>query len=131
SPAFIESIDRITINSVFDDTSASIIELVPGSSASIGGAVTDPFNAPAGESLLLGTIEFTAGSIVGETTMLRATDLSMLDETVSGIGTPLDSVIQDGFASITVSAVPEPSVAPLLLAAGSIGLFRRRKKSRS
>ena len=71
--------------------------------------------------VLAGTFTFTAGSVTGEQTLIRATDLSAAqDDTLDSYGNvALDPFITDGTASINV--VPEPGSLALLLA-GVLGL---------
>jgi hypothetical protein len=86
-----------------------------------------PTGGPSVFDALLGTFIFTAGVVPGEVTHLVATDFNPLfDDNITGLSNVLDSLISDGFATITV--VPEPS--GLLLAAisalGFIAAGRRR-----
>lgn len=86
--------------------------------------------------LLLGRFTFTAGSVSGEVTHIRATDFDTTSDDVvyyynHDMSTPiaLDGVIQDARATITT--VPEPC-AIMLLAPGVAGILayaRRRQTS--
>jgi hypothetical protein len=71
--------------------------------------------------MLLGTFRFTAGSLPGESTPLRATDYDPgFDDVVTGDMRVLDArPIYDGTATITV--VPEPQALTLLAAAALAG----------
>jgi hypothetical protein len=77
--------------------------------------------APNEYRIPLGRFTFTAGSVAGQVTHLRATDFDLtMDDTVyydqSLNPVSLDGVIQD--ATATISVVPEPSAITLLLIAG-------------
>ena len=84
--------------------------------------------------ILLGTFRFTAGTIGGEVTHLRATDFDPASfDTLTNInGTPLDDLIADANATITVknkggATVPEPSSLPLLFVGMTlVALWRHR-----
>ncbi len=83
--------------------------------------------------ILIGTFRFTAGSIADQTTLIQATDIPGLSDTVTGGGADLDSLISAGTASIEVraGAVPEPSswvaMALGVIGAGGYGLARRHR----
>lgn len=126
-PAAVLAESDILANPAFDDAAFATVELISGESAGASGSVLDPFSPLVGSRILLGTFTFTGGNTVGEVTNLTATDFSGLDETISGLGTPLDSMVQDGFATITVTAVPEPSSILILFAGGVAAIMRRRR----
>lgn len=136
-PAQVLSDLDITPSAAFDDPFLTGVFHDPGVSAGLVGVVDVGSPPIAGNSIYLGTFRFTAGSIVGEVTTLRATDLSLLfEDTVAFDGTELDGLIVDGFSSITVSgspaAVPEPAssaiVGTMLLAGWGV---RRRQQKRA
>jgi hypothetical protein len=66
----------------------------------------------------LGTFTFTAGTVPGEVTHIRATDFSADSDTIAADAnyTVLDSLIADGTA--TIITVPEPSALVLGVVAG-------------
>ena len=128
-PAFVNSLADIVPNPQFDDTLfGEELFLTSGSSAGfVDGVNTTPLT---GNSIFLGTISFTAGGVVGEVTHLLATDLRAQDDIIAGDAffTPLDSLVGNGSATITVTAVPEPSSALLLvLGATLFTRFRHRR----
>jgi len=82
--------------------------------------------------VLAGTFTFTAGSVAGENTLIRATDLDPgQDDTLDSFGNVvLDSLISE--ATATVNVVPEPGSFVMLLGALGMALFyaRTRRASR-
>jgi hypothetical protein len=85
--------------------------------------------------ILLGTFRFVAGSIGGQTTLLRAEDIAApFSDTITGGGEELDVLIASGTASIrvsSVSAVPEPSSwVGLMLGLSGLGVLRAGVSSR-
>jgi len=78
--------------------------------------------------VLAGTFTFTAGSVAGEETLIRATDLDPgQDDTLDSLGNvALDSLIAE--ATATVNVVPEPGSLVLVLtgALGGLALLYRR-----
>lgn len=135
-PAGVRSLEDILPNPRFDDTFiGATLDLVPGVSAGFSDAIDD-LDAPIlGNRILLGTFAFTAGNVIGETTNLRATDFdSRFGDVIANdlLATELDGLIQPGFATITVTAVPEPS-GVLLVGVGLAGFMtlRRRRNASS
>jgi len=92
-------------------------------------SVTGEEISPGVYRLLLGTFHFTAGTVAGESTPIRATDYDpRFDDVVTGGDMRvLDNLIQDGSATITT--VPEPAAVEMLaaaiLAGGLLWKFRR------
>lgn len=89
---------------------------------------TDVYRIP------LGKFTFTAGTVVGQVTHIRATDFSTsLDDTVyydtSLNPVALDASIQDATATITATATPEPSSVVLLATAlaGVLACFWKQR----
>lgn len=124
------SLSNIISNPAFDENDPLFTgsELVPGHSAGLFDGISFLGTPVVGNSVLLGTFTFTSGAIGGEVTNLRATDFSAFTETVSGVvGTPLDGMIGDGLATITVSAIPEPSSVAMIGAAAVLVCLRRRR----
>ncbi len=81
--------------------------------------------------ILLGTVTFTAGDVVGETTTIKASDLftnASLTDTTTDWGTVLDSSIWAGTADIVV--VPEPASWVGLLGMGLTAGICWRVRSR-
>lgn len=127
----------ITPSAAFDDPILTEVFHEPGVSAGLVGVVDVGSSPLAGNSIYLGRFRFTAGSIEGEVTTLRATDLSLLiEDTIALDGTLLDGVIGDGFSSITVTgspatAVPEPASSAIIGAVFLAGWgIRRRTRNR-
>lgn len=123
----------ITPNSFFDDPILTEVFHDPGVSAGLVGVVDIGSPVITGNSIYLGTFTFTAGSIVGEVTELRATDLSLLfEDTVALNGTELDGLIADGFSQITVTsaAVPEPASSAVAGAMVLVGWCVRKRRHR-
>ena len=121
----------ISPNPLFDDTLfGPTIELDPGISAAMSDSVDDVFAPILGNRILIGTLTFSAGQIEGEVTNLRATDFGPLDDVIAGDDdfTTLDAFIGDGFATITVSSVPEPN--SMLLTGVACLLFSARRRRR-
>ncbi|MCR9200392.1 MAG: PEP-CTERM sorting domain-containing protein [Planctomycetaceae bacterium] len=130
-PAEVLSTADITINPQFDDPFLSMPVLDPGTSAGMLGVIdiTSPEVFANQDRIHLGTFRFTVGSIQDEVTSLRATDLDVaFEDTLTGNGLFLDSLISDGLATITV--VPEPSQVAALggLVLAAIGWRRRRQR---
>lgn len=127
-PSQVVSLADIVANPAFDDPFGSLRVLVPGSSAGLAENVT--LLSPAGVlatggpsvfQLLLGTFRFTAGDM-DEVTVLQATDLSPLNETVTfRTATVLDGQINVGQATIRV-VIPEPA-GLVLFVTGTLGLM--------
>lgn len=83
--------------------------------------------------ILLGTVTFTAGNVVGETTTIRASDLfTSSDDNTTDYGRVLDSSIWSTTAAIVV--VPEPAswvgLAGMGLTAGVCWRIRSRRARR-
>ncbi|QDV47457.1 hypothetical protein Enr13x_73660 [Stieleria neptunia] len=134
-PATVLSLADIQPSAAFDDLLLGPdLSLDPGISAGFVDSVADPFAPITGNSLLLGTLTFTAGNVPGEVTYLRATDFDpFTDDLISGWGIALDAQITDGFATITTSAitnstVPEPSSALIFGFAIACLAFRRFRR---
>lgn len=134
-PAGVRSLADILPNPSFDDTFiGETLDLVPGVSAGFSDAI-DNFDAPIrGSRIFLGTFAFTAGNVIGETTNLRATDFDsrFSDVLANDLGaTELDNLIQPGFATITVTAVPEPSGVIVVGVGLSCLITLRRRRNAS
>ena len=122
------STGNITFNPQFDDIALEQSDVVPGISAGLADSIFVS-NPVTGTNILVGTFTFTAGLVPGEVTNLRATDFGDFDDTIAGDAnlTPLDDIIVDGVATITVTAIPEPGSMIFLAGIGLvIGLRRRR-----
>ena len=136
-PANVLSDLDISPSDLFDEPVFTEVFRDPGVSAGLVGFVDVESPPIAKNSIYLGTFTFTAGSIVGEVTELRATDLSFdIDDTVALNGTKLDSLIADGFSQITVTstAVPEPAssaVAGVMMLVGWCVRQRRNRRTQS
>jgi hypothetical protein len=136
-PAQVLSDLDIYPSNLFDEPVLTEVFHDPGVSAGLVGVVDVGKPPITGNSIYLGTFTFTAGSIDGEVTRLRATDLSALfPDTVASDGTELDELIIDGFSSITVTgspatAVPEPASSAIIGAVFLAGWgVRRRTRNR-
>ncbi len=135
-PATVGSLADIQPSAAFDDMLLGPdLSLDPGISAGFVDSVAGPFAPIFGNSILLGTLTFTAGSVPGEVTNLRATDFDpSTADLVSGWGMELDALTTDGFATITTSAitnssVPEPSSAVIFgFAIACLAVLRFRKQ---
>ena len=131
-PAAVLSLADIVPNPMFDTDLPPDFDLVVGESAGFVDSID--FFSPAlmGNNILLGTFTFTAGNVIGEVTNLRAEDFSSApNETIANdpFFTPLDNLIGTGGATITVTAVPEPSsLTQFCVAAFAATLRRRRRK---
>ena len=122
------STGNITFNPQFDDIALEQSDVMPGISAGLADSIFVS-NPVTGTNILVGTFTFTAGLVPGEVTNLRATDFGDFDDTIAGDAnlTPLDDIIVDGVATITVTAIPEPGSMIFLAGIGLvIGLRRRR-----
>jgi hypothetical protein len=84
-------------------------------------AIQDPGVSPDTDNRIwLGTFTFTVASGIGATqTTIRAIDIPQSDDTFTGTGTQLDSLIADAPLVIEVVPVPEPMT---ILLAGSVAL---------
>ena len=123
------STGNITFNPQFDDSTLQESDVMPGISAGLADSINFTANPVTGTNILVGTFTFTAGLVPGEVTNLRATDFGDFDDTIAGDAnfTPLDDIIVDGVATITVTAIPEPGSMIFLAGIGLvIGLRRRR-----
>ena len=123
------STGNITFNPQFDDSVLEESDVMPGISAGLADSINFVANPVTGTNILVGTFTFTAGLVPGEVTNLRATDFGDFDDTIAGDAnlTPLDDIIVDGVATITVTAIPEPGSMIFLAGIGLvIGLRRRR-----
>jgi hypothetical protein len=122
----------ISPSTAFDDPVLTEVLHDPGVSAGLVGVVDIGSPPITGNSIYLGTFTFTAGSIDGEVTMLRATDLSPFVETVAFNGIELDGLIVDGFSQITVTsaAVPEPASSAVAGAMVLVGWCVRNRRHR-
>ena len=122
------STGNITFNPQFGDSALEQSDVMPGISAGLADSIFVA-NPVTGTNILVGTFTFTAGLVPGEVTNLRATDFGDFDDTIAGDAnlTPLDDIIVDGVATITVTAIPEPGSMIFLAGIGLvIGLRRRR-----
>ena len=121
------STGNITFNPQFDDIALEQSDVMPGISAGLADSIFVS-NPVTGTNILVGTFTFTAGLVPGEVTNLRATDFGVLDDTIAGDAnlTPLDDIIVDGVATITVTAIPEPGSMIFAGIGLVIGLRRRR-----
>ncbi|MEM7478639.1 MAG: hypothetical protein AAF483_26955 [Planctomycetota bacterium] len=77
-------------------------------------------------------MRFTAGSIPGEVTTLRATDWRPGDDLIAGNLVALDSLVTDGSATITtLAAVPEPATfASSIICSWLVMSVRQRRRIR-
>ena len=133
-PAKVLGLGDLLGNAAFNDPASPVKDLVANHSAGLfefGDLDPAHFTGvfAVGDRILLGTFRFTAGSIGGQVTHLRAGDFNaQLDDTVAMNGDVLDRLIADGSATITVEqgtfVIPEPS-ALLLLGCGALGLLGR------
>ena len=121
------STGNITFNPQFDDIALEQSDVMPGISAGLADSIFVS-NPVTGTNILVGTFTFTAGLVPGEVTNLRATDFGDFDDTIAGDAnlTPLDDIIVDGVATITVTAIPEPGSMIFAGIGLVIGLRRRR-----
>lgn len=127
-PAQVLSAEDVVPNPLFDDTFVGLtLDLVPRESVGFAdGVETTPLR---GERILLGTVQFTAGNTIGAVTHLRAERFSMRENSLAGdlAATSLDGITNSGFATITVTAVPEPSPVILLaMVAAGMACYRRQ-----
>lgn len=130
-PAQVLSETDILPNPSFDDPLIGL-DLESGVSAGLAAGVDFSSAYLFGDTILLGTFTFTAGNVLGEVTQLSAKDFDLdLADTIAGNGTALDGFIGNGFATITVTAVPEPnSLAWLCLGSATLTTARRRRNHR-
>ena len=121
------STGNITFNPQFGDSALQESDVMPGISAGLADSIFVS-NPVTGTNILVGTFTFTAGLVPGEVTNLRATDFGDFDDTIAGDAnfTPLDDIIVDGVATITVTAIPEPGSMIFAGIGLVIGLRRRR-----
>ncbi|MCA9064757.1 MAG: hypothetical protein KDA96_16915 [Planctomycetaceae bacterium] len=133
-PAVVLATIDIITSTAFDDDLFENKDLVAGVSAGVEDSID--FNAGTGavkgSRILVGTFRFTAGSVLGEVTNLRGTDFDLTPGRDSIVSfdtlTGLDSLLgPDARATITVSAVPEPSGFPLLFSVLAFACQRRRR----
>lgn len=131
--------DRASVLSVNDIAASSAFDVVvPSVSSTDAGlslfSLSNPIvhgeeYSPGVYRVLLGTFRFTAGSVLGETTRIRATDFDPeLQDVITSDFSTLDGSIADGRSAITT--VPEPDAISLLVAGGAMGLvyaLRRRQ----
>ena len=122
------STGNITFNPQFGDSALQESDVMPGISAGLADSIDFVANPVTGTNILVGTFTFTAGLVPGEVTNLRATDFGDFDDTIAGDAnfTPLDDIIVDGVATITVTAIPEPGSMIFAGIGLVIGLRRRR-----
>lgn len=129
-PAFVDSESSITPNPQFDDMLlGQELFFQPGRSAGFADGIDDILAPITGSRILLGTIRFTAGGVVGEVTNLTAQDLRAGEDIIAGDMnlTSLDALVAPGNSSIRVSAVPEPSSLMLMSGAVPVWMLVRRR----
>lgn len=107
-------------------------DLPPGS---VGFSLdVDPSSPPVMSTgdLLLASFTYQAGSMAGEVTRLRASDLfqSPSDDTISGQGIVLDDSLGTAEARIVVTEVPEPGSLCLLALGTCLVAFRFARSSK-
>ena len=131
----VASASDVAINAIFDDTAINSVALV-GSSVDIFGATSNGSTglevAPASPDVYeieLATITVTAGDVGSVTTYTLADHtntagiFSVFTDTFIA-----DTIATYGSADVTVTAVPEPTSALLLVGVAGMGLIRRRKR---
>jgi hypothetical protein len=95
--------------------------------------VTDLVSSDVNKRIFLGSFTFQAANVGTTTnTALTALDIPGTQDTITGLGQSIDSLIAP--TTITVSVVPVPEPAGLLVlagAAGGLAALRRRSLSRS
>lgn len=109
---------------------------VAGISAIAWSPVYGDFITESRYSVLIGEFTFTAGDVVGETTVIKASDLftDRYDTTTYDYGTPLDAGIWSTTTTI-VTAVPEPGtwagLAGMGLMAGAYWRWKSRARAKA
>ena len=117
SRAAVLTIADITPNPAFDDSDPIFTgkEVIVGQSAGLFDNVIASSPRPTGASILFRYVHLHRRNDCWRSNATTGDGFRPFTETVSGInGTPLDGMIGDGFATITVSAIPEPSSAALI-----------------
>jgi hypothetical protein len=130
SPGIAEvlSVDNIAPNPAFDDPIA-LLKDVGSNDSALDMAVSDIFSPVFPQSstpdrIWLGTFTFTALSL--GSVQITAMDKPDVDNTLTGLGTALDSQI--GSAQATISTVPEPTGLVLLAGLALVaGPYLRRR----
>jgi len=126
NPAFNGFPPSSSVNTAAGTASLQVQNFQPGT------AVGPDANTIAVTRTFIGTFKFTALS--GGATNLSIVDINPAagqDNTVSGTGRVLDSLITNGAATLTVSSVPEPGSLALvgLAAAGLAARWRRTRRT--
>lgn len=112
----------------FTDASGSILEYVDILETS--GPDGSPPSAGV-RRIPLGSVELTAGLIIGETTSFEAADDPSFDDTITFGGTQLDDLIAAvDNPPLTVTVVPEPGLGLLSLGLLGVGCMRRTAPKR-
>ncbi|MEM0926858.1 MAG: hypothetical protein AAGJ83_12530 [Planctomycetota bacterium] len=129
-PAFVQSLSDIKKNDLFDAIPGIGEETTLSPGVSVGYADAVFFNdAPIGSSILLGSVNFTAGDTANQITKLTLNDFSAMTDFVAGNGNGLDGDISLG-AGARITTIPEPTSGILMAVIAIAACCRRRTSNR-